>query len=326
MRENASSWVIKILLFIVVIVFVFLGINPGNKKIHDSAAVVNKQAISFQEFDTAYKNVLERYSRQLGDNLSDDVIKMLRIKENTLENLINRAVILQEARKRGIDVNDKELQNLISSVPYFQKGGQFNLGLYNNYFSVTHQNPEVFEDQLRNDFLFKKIKGFVDDTSMVTDDEIREWYAWEKTESSIAYVAFSPDSVKDVTPSKDELTAYYEKHVDSYKSDATAVVKLIQFAPEEFKSKVSVTEKDIENDYNANLSKYELPKTVQARHILIKVAEDADDAAVEKAKTRAQDIYRMATVEKKDFAGRSEERRVGKECRRLCRSRWSPYH
>jgi choline monooxygenase len=23
---------------------------------------------------------------------------------------------------------------------------------------------------------------------------------------------------------------------------------------------------------------------------------------------------------------RSEERRVGKECRRLCRSRWSPYH
>ena len=24
--------------------------------------------------------------------------------------------------------------------------------------------------------------------------------------------------------------------------------------------------------------------------------------------------------------GRSEERRVGKECVRLCRSRWSPYH
>jgi hypothetical protein len=27
-----------------------------------------------------------------------------------------------------------------------------------------------------------------------------------------------------------------------------------------------------------------------------------------------------------DFYERSEERRVGKECRRLCRSRWSPYH
>ena len=27
-----------------------------------------------------------------------------------------------------------------------------------------------------------------------------------------------------------------------------------------------------------------------------------------------------------DGAQRSEERRVGKECLRLCRSRWSPYH
>ena len=26
------------------------------------------------------------------------------------------------------------------------------------------------------------------------------------------------------------------------------------------------------------------------------------------------------------LADRSEERRVGKECLRLCRSRWSPYH
>ena len=28
----------------------------------------------------------------------------------------------------------------------------------------------------------------------------------------------------------------------------------------------------------------------------------------------------------KIYATRSEERRVGKECLRLCRSRWSPYH
>jgi polyphosphate kinase 2 (PPK2 family) len=27
-----------------------------------------------------------------------------------------------------------------------------------------------------------------------------------------------------------------------------------------------------------------------------------------------------------EHLNRSEERRVGKECRRLCRSRWSPYH
>ena len=33
-----------------------------------------------------------------------------------------------------------------------------------------------------------------------------------------------------------------------------------------------------------------------------------------------------ATYNQRIFSHRSEERRVGKECLRLCRSRWSPYH
>ena len=40
-------------------------------------------------------------------------------------------------------------------------------------------------------------------------------------------------------------------------------------------------------------------------------------------KKRAQ---RTARNISKNTTMRSEERRVGKECLRLCRSRWSPYH
>ena len=40
------------------------------------------------------------------------------------------------------------------------------------------------------------------------------------------------------------------------------------------------------------------------------------------------DLAEMYGVETKRLKEqvRSEERRVGKECLRLCRSRWSPYH
>ena len=34
----------------------------------------------------------------------------------------------------------------------------------------------------------------------------------------------------------------------------------------------------------------------------------------------------LGKFKKIDIISRSEERRVGKECLRLCRSRWSPYH
>jgi DNA helicase HerA-like ATPase len=41
---------------------------------------------------------------------------------------------------------------------------------------------------------------------------------------------------------------------------------------------------------------------------------------------RDQKAVKAAAETMRDNPNRSEERRVGKECRRLCRSRWSPYH
>jgi acetoacetyl-CoA reductase len=39
-----------------------------------------------------------------------------------------------------------------------------------------------------------------------------------------------------------------------------------------------------------------------------------------------EDCQKMVAEAEANASPRSEERRVGKECRRLCRSRWSPYH
>src|SRR3546814_2510223 len=38
------------------------------------------------------------------------------------------------------------------------------------------------------------------------------------------------------------------------------------------------------------------------------------------------EVGRVGALESVGVAGRSEERRVGKECVSTCRSRWSPYH
>ena len=42
-----------------------------------------------------------------------------------------------------------------------------------------------------------------------------------------------------------------------------------------------------------------------------------------------ENLYQFARLDRRVAVvtdSRSEERRVGKECLRLCRSRWSPYH
>ena len=52
-----------------------------------------------------------------------------------------------------------------------------------------------------------------------------------------------------------------------------------------------------------------------------------DNVSIEDGQKAAQacGVNLLAQV-KAALGDRSEERRVGKECERLCRSRWSPYH
>ena len=51
------------------------------------------------------------------------------------------------------------------------------------------------------------------------------------------------------------------------------------------------------------------------------------EAQVESLQGRLTDLMKRSFTENgKTEVYRSEERRVGKECLRLCRSRWSPYH
>ena len=46
----------------------------------------------------------------------------------------------------------------------------------------------------------------------------------------------------------------------------------------------------------------------------------------ERSEEHTSELQSLTAISYAVFCLRSEERRVGKECLRLCRSRWSPYH
>lgn len=300
MRENAGSWIIKILLGAVVIVFIFLYISPKEMKNENVAAVVNNKIITMDEYKMAYSQILQRYKSQFGDNLNNDLLKMLRIDENTLEGIIDREILLQTARKLGIRVTDDELREFISQK--FQENGSFSPSLYTNYIRNTYQRADLFESDQRNDMVIRKLQALMDSTEPVSEDLVRQWFSREKSEVDIAYVLFDPENEAGTKPSEDEIKAYYDKHKDEFKSEPSTKVKCIQFRPDDFAGKVTLTDEDVEKFYASNISKYETPKTVEARHILIKVDRNADQAQVEKARSKAKEIYQLAVGEGKDFA------------------------
>ena len=70
-------------------------------------------------------------------------------------------------------------------------------------------------------------------------------------------------------------------------------------------------------------------KTVDARAFEVTTDASRDALLTEFGKDTLRDRYLLPGEGYQDLfarVARSEERRVGKECRMPCRSRWSPYH
>ena len=72
-----------------------------------------------------------------------------------------------------------------------------------------------------------------------------------------------------------------------------------------------VTEKDASEFYAANEQRFEHEDQVHARHILIKVEKDADEATVEEAKKRAEEIAKEAKASGADFEALAKEKSEG---------------
>ncbi|GAB6093828.1 peptidylprolyl isomerase [Desulfatiferula olefinivorans] len=302
MRENAGSWIIKILLAVVVLVFIFLGIGPDRRGDQNVAAEVNKTVITVDDFKMAYNNVLQAYRNQFGDNLNDEFIKMLNLKANTLESLIDRQLILEEADRFGIQATDDEVRNLIRGITVFQENGRFDPDRYSSYIRYSRQTPEYFEAMQRRDLVIKKFQGLISDTVPVSDDEIRAFYVWEKTGVRVGHVRFDSDAIEGIAPTDDEILAFYEKQADNYRSEPQVRARYLCFDPDDYRASVTVSDDEITAFYTANQEKYDRPKTVSARHILIRVDENAPEETVEEKRLAALNVYNMAVKGGQDFA------------------------
>ncbi|CCK81076.1 peptidylprolyl isomerase [Desulfobacula toluolica] len=301
LRENTGNWIIKLFLGIIVIVFVFLGVGSFGTKRNDSIATINDDPITIKEYQQAYKSIVDQMRARFGKNLNDDILKALNVKQQALDSLIEQKIILAQADKLKINVSDKELQETLLSIKAFQKDGKFDLEQYKKVLSLNSLNPEIFEELQINSIRQQKIKDMVLSAVNVSDLEARNWYLFQNTKIAVDYLLFDPKDYSDIHPDEDQIKASYIENKDQYKSEPKIKAVYLKFSPEDYKDTVSVTESDIKEYYEQNPEQFKIPQKIEARHILIKVSEDAEEEVVKATEKRAREIYVKAVDEGQDF-------------------------
>ncbi len=307
MRKHAKSWLIKALIAIIAVVFVFYF---GYSFTSDQAmkiAYVNGDLINSQEYEKAYQDMLTGLQARYKSMWNDNMIKIFNLKNRALESLITQRLMSQAARDLGLDVTEEEVQKAIMSYPAFQVNSQFDMRRYQFLLGNNHMKPEDFEASLTSELLDKKLKQFLFAFLNITDQEILEYYTFTNEKVKIAFVEFTPENFKKSVKIKEaELKKYFEKNKEQYRVPEKINVAYLEIDPKNFEGGIEITEKEIQSFYEYNAEVYTQPKQVKARHILFKFNQDDSDEVKNDAKKRALKVLEKAR-KGEDFSGLAKE-------------------
>src|ERR1700675_3070148 len=108
-RRHAYSWMIRAVLFLIVVVFAFWGIGTGLfNQVHPLASV-DGQTILTDEVDRQADQMKRRLQSMYGGNAAD-ALKGMNLRQAALEQLIEERLVQREASRIGLQVSDTDLQ------------------------------------------------------------------------------------------------------------------------------------------------------------------------------------------------------------------------
>ena len=295
MRKHATSWLIKVACFAIVIVFIFWGGYSYTEKKANRVAVVNGSYIGLREYQSMYSNLVEQMRRQFGRQFSSELVETLNLKGQALDRLINRRLILAEAGMLKFDVSREELQNAIVSYPAFQTNDQFDPLRYQQILRSNRLTPQDFEANQREDLLINKVEQFITRGAKVLESEMLSFFHHTRDRVNLAYVQIDPQDFKNqVNVDEEAVRDYFDKHRENYRLADKRNILYVRFVPRDYLAEVEVTDQEIEEFYQLHQDNYREPKKVHARHILFRISEKAKTAEIQEILDRAKKVLNLA--------------------------------
>src|SRR5512136_415590 len=283
------KWILWFVVFLFVF-FIFVDWGTGRARtrgLAGLAARVGSVSISEAQFLQEMRNTEQRYRSMYGDQF-DKVRDQLDLASMTIQNMVDRYLLLEEARRMGLGVTDQELLDKITSFPAFKRSDGSFVGedLYGRILRANQTSPEEFEDGLRQEIILEKVQAALSAGIMIPDADVEQEYR-RRNESASFELLFVPAARE---PAGVSVTDAEVKAFDDAKLKRT----------------LTVSETQLAEYYASHQKEFEQPEEVSARHILIR-PKTQDDAGWNDALKRAQDVYAKVTGRGADFAALAKQ-------------------
>ncbi|HIE07339.1 MAG TPA: hypothetical protein EYP64_04785 [Desulfarculaceae bacterium] len=302
MRKNAKSLVVKLVFGVIIVVFSFWGVGSMKAKQMTVAATVNGTTIERKTLDNSFRNLWRRYQEESQGKFNPDEARALQIKREALNNLVDRQLMLEQADKLGLSIDESEIQGRIAGLGAFQKDGHFDQETYRRALSANRMTPAQFESNFKDDILIGKVGTVINDGVKILPDEIDILVRQQREEIALDLLPFNPAQYQaKMKFSQADLEKFFNEKQENFRIPEQRKIAALVIERDKLLTKAEVTDAEVTDFYEKNIERFKVKEQIKARHILIKVAPDASAEEIEKARGETLEI--LAKVKSgSDFA------------------------
>jgi hypothetical protein len=202
MRSKFGPKVIGAVIAVVAVVFIFYGIFvPGSGSQGPGVAgEVNGETISFSEFSKALNQRIEFFRGMMGGKVSEAQLEQFHIGEAVFQDLAQRKVLGQIAKKEGFYPSADQIREQILKMDVFKKDGHFDKVLYKNVLNANQYTQVRFEELIGQEIMEQNFKSFLGQLAVVNEDEVVRELKQTKDKHKIKYVYLDNESARKFLP------------------------------------------------------------------------------------------------------------------------------
>ena len=170
-REKATGWIAYVIVGLLIIPFALWGINEyfdgGGNLV---AANVNGSESREHEFQQAFYEQRSRMQQVVGGQYDAQLFDP-QVKKRVISELVDRELLLQNAKDNGYRVSDQTVIATIQRIDAFREDGAFSATKYQQQVQMQGQSPTSFERRVKRLITSGQLPDGLASSVLITDSE-----------------------------------------------------------------------------------------------------------------------------------------------------------
>ncbi len=285
------------LLFLLIVPsFILFGLDGYSQSKDNSPTVakVDGKAILQSEWDKAHLREVDRIKASM-PSIDAKLLDSAEARYATLERLVRDRVLVAAAAKSKLGISDqklaRELQDNSEIASLRKADGSLDMERYRQLLASQGMTTDMFEANVRGDLATRQVLAGVTSSGFASKAAAETALNAFFEKREIQLTRFTAaDYASRLTPTDADLEQFYQANAKLFQAPEQASIEYVLFDIESIKKNIVVEPAELKAYYDQNALRLGAKQERRASHILITAAKTAPDAERQKARLKATEL------------------------------------